>query len=61
MEKELFERLTQAIKGMREAQQSYFRFRSPDLLRTAKRWEKEVDNIIEEIDKVNQPKQQSLF
>lgn len=56
-----YERLKKAVMHMRRWQHHYFRYRGDNALENAKRWEREVDNILREDVKKDQSKQQEIF
>lgn len=57
-----FERLVRKVRMMRENQRQYFTFRSSSYLKSAKRYEHEVDALLkEEIQQQKQAAQGSLF
>lgn len=55
------DRLVEAVHRMRGHQKEYFKYRARSDLDIARRWEREVDKLIQEEVKVKKSKQQQFF
>lgn len=56
-----YDRLVNKVKNMRLAQIDYFKYRGQGYLDKARRYERDVDEIIREEVKIQESKQQDLF
>lgn len=53
--------LVEKVRRMRGHQKEYFKYRASSDLQSARRFEREVDGIIEEAVKIQKSKQRDLF
>lgn len=56
-----FDRLLDKVRRMRAYQREYFKYRAKSDLDMAKRFEREVDKMVEEEVKIKKSNQQELF
>lgn len=56
-----FDRLLDKVRRMRAYQREYFKYRAKSDLDLAKRFEREVDKMVEEEVKIKKSNQQELF
>ena len=54
-------RLRKTVREMRNKQREYFRTRNQSTLTEAKQAEREVDAILDEIDNIDKPKQETFL